>query len=41
MQKKDYINAEIEILYFDKKDVITASAIIPPDIDDPNNSGRV
>ena len=30
MQKKNYNNAEIEIMYFDKKDVITASGKTDP-----------
>lgn len=30
MQKKKYLNAKIDILYFDKKDVITASGEIGP-----------
>ena len=39
MHKKVYDKAEIEVLFFGKKDVITASGEIPPVNDDPNNPG--
>lgn len=38
MNKKFYSNAEIDIQYFEKKDVIVASGVTPPDTVDPNEN---